>query len=463
LSCVERFVLDELEAKKIALLGLGVENRALALFLRSKNIGFSVCDHRSEEEFEVLRQEWGEDIRSWHLGADSLASLHEFELVFRTPGLSVLRPELRRASRQGVVISSQTRLFFALSPAPILGVTGTKGKGTTVALIAEILREGPAKRVFSGGNIGVPPIGFLDELTGADLVVLELSSFQLQDLDRSPRIGVLLGIGEDHLDYHANATEYVQAKRSICSFQTAADTLIFKRDCPRAREFAAASSARSLAFSTVGEVEEGVWGGDGGLWWRPPGGHKEFICAVGDIPLKGEHNLENIAAATAAAAAAGAPVEQIAAGIRRFKGLEHRLERVGERGGVVYYNDSLATTPAAAAAAIKAFAEPVVLIAGGASKGSDFSLLGAAIATEGVKAVILIGAEAPQIEAAISQAGTFAGELVKGCVSMAAAVAAARQQARSGDVVLLAPACASFGMFENYKDRGEQFRHLALA
>jgi UDP-N-acetylmuramoylalanine--D-glutamate ligase len=459
---VRNLVLDQLKSKKIALLGLGVENRALAFFLRSKGICFSVCDQRKKQEFEVLRAEWGEGVRAWHLGEDNLAHLPEFELVFRTPGLSVLRPELQQARQHGVEFSSQTRLFFALSPAPILGVTGTKGKGTTVALISEILRDGPCERVLSGGNIGVPPIGFLDELTLGDLVVLELSSFQLQDLDRSPQIGVVLGIAEDHLDYHADQAEYVEAKRSICSHQTAADTLIFKRNCPQAQRFAAASIARCLAFSAVGEVEVGVWVEAGGLWWRPPGGDKQFICAVGDIPLRGGHNLENAAAAAAAAAAAGAPVEQIAAGIRRFKGLEHRLERVGERGGVVYYNDSLGTTPAAASAAIRAFEEPVLLIAGGASKGADFAPLGEAIAGRGVKAIILIGAEAPRIEAAIVRAGGFKGELVRGCTSMAAAVAAARERARCGDVILLSPGCASFGMFENYKDRGEQFRCQVL-
>ncbi len=455
-------VLEELKNKEIALLGLGVENRALALFLLSRGIGFSVCDRREGKEFEALRKEWGTDVRGWYLGEDNLAELDRFELVFRTPGLSVLRPELQQARRKGIEISSQTRLFFALSPAPILGVTGTKGKGTTVALIGEILRAGPYERAVVGGNIGVAPIGFVEELTSRDLVILELSSFQLQDLDRSPQIGVVLGVGEDHLDYHADRVEYVEAKKSICRYHKPGDTLIVNRDCVQARAFAAESAARHLEFSAAGEVAAGAWIENGELWWRHPGGLRQSICAVEDIPLRGRHNLENAAAATAGAAAAGAPVDQIAAGLCRFTGLEHRLERVGERNGVVYYNDSLATTPEAAAAAIQAFAEPVILIAGGASKGADFALLGEAIAAQGVKAVILIGAEAARIEAAIVRAGGFAGEQVRGCASMAAAVAAARGRARRGDVVLLSPGCASFGMFENYQDRGEQFRRQVL-
>ena len=267
-----------------------------------------------------------------------------------------------------------------------------------------------------------------------------------------------LNVTEDHLDYHADQAEYVEAKIAICRHQSAADYLIVDQDCPRARSFSAYSPASGFGFSIDGEVAAGAWIADRRLWWRPPGGKKEEICPVGDIRLRGRHNQSNVAAAAVAAALAGASLPLIAAGVRGFGGLEHRLESVGKREGVAYYNDSLATMPEAAIAAIQAFEEPLVLIAGGSSKGADFTALGRAIAEARVKAVILMGEEADRISAAIARTGGFSGDLVKGCESMAAAVAAARARARAGDVVLLSPGCASFGMFENYQDRGEQFR-----
>ena len=452
---------ENLRNRKIALLGMGLENRALARFLLSRGLRFSVLDAREESEFPDLRTEWGESVDGWHLGEHYLQRLDRFEWIFRTPGVRVMHPELQRAQAHGAHISSQTQLFFALSPAPILGITGTKGKGTTTALCAGILRDGPRRRVKLGGNIGVPPIEFVDELTSGDLAVLELSSFQLQDLDCSPQIAVVLGITEDHLDYHADQDEYVEAKRSICRYQGETDILIVNQDCARSRAFADGSRARPFAFSGAAEVEAGAWIEDGFLWLRRHGEKREAVCSLETIPLKGGHNHGNAAAAAAAAAVVGATAAQIATGIQRFPGLPHRLERVGERAGVLYYDDSMATTPEAAVAAIRAFEEPLILVAGGSAKGADFAGLGAAIAEPRVKAVILLGEEGGRIEEAIAAGGGFGGELVGGCGSMAEAMAAARRLARKGDVVLLAPGCASFGMFADYADRGRQFRRLA--
>ena len=449
---------EALRDRRIALLGLGSENRALGEFLRSRGVRFSVCDRRGAPDFAALTSAWQDSVDRWILGADYLAHLGEFDLAFRTPGLPWLGPELSQARGEGLEVSSQTRLFFACSPAPILGVTGTKGKGTTVALIAEILRCDPHVRV--GGNIGLPPISFVDELRRRNLVVLELSSFQLQDLDRSPQTAVVLGITQDHLDHHRDHREYVEAKKCICRHQGAADTLIVAQDCAEARGFAGASPARRLAFSRRGEVEEGAWIEGGVLWLRLPGAGKEEICPAREIRLRGPHNHENVAAAAAAAAAVGASTAQIAAGIRSFAGLEHRLEEVCRVDDVLYCNDSLATTPEATAAALRSFEQPTILIAGGSSKGADFAALAAAIVGSGVKAVILMGQEEQRIRAAIERTGEFSGDLVTGCRDMAAAVTAARDRTRAGDLVLLSPGCASFGMFEDYRDRGAQFKRL---
>ena len=234
-----------LHQRRIALLGLGVENRALARFLHARQIPFAVCDAR-DPATPV------EGVQQWRIGDHYLDDLTDFDLLFRTPGLPTLDPRLCAARRCGVEISSQTRLFLQLCPAPVLGITGTKGKGTTTALMHALLATDPSARVFSGGNIGRPPLEFIDELQATDRVVLELSSFQLQDLDQSPHIAVVLSVTEDHLDYHADRAEYVAAKKSICRYQTPGDILIVNRDCPMARTFADESPATLWAFSTTG-------------------------------------------------------------------------------------------------------------------------------------------------------------------------------------------------------------------
>ncbi|MCC7264019.1 MAG: UDP-N-acetylmuramoyl-L-alanine--D-glutamate ligase [Candidatus Latescibacteria bacterium] len=449
--------LAELTGKRMALLGLGVENQALGEYLLSKGLRFAVCDRQPEV---AVRREWGDRVEQWRLGPDYLAGLADFEVIWRTPGISPLRPELRAAQAAGARLESQTRLFVERCPCPLIGVTATKGKGTTSSMLTRILQESRASGLYLGGNIGLPPISFLDALQPTDLVVLELSSFQLQDLEQSPQIAVVVNITQDHLDYHATREEYVEAKRNICRHQGPGEVLVVNQDCPTASGFAHEHPGTVWTFSTIGPVAQGAWVEAGQLWLRRPGAEGEVVCRVEEIPLRGRHNRENAAAAATAAAAAGASPAQIRAGILGFAGLPHRLERVGEYGGVLYYNDSLATTPDAAVAALQAFEEPVVLIAGGSSKGADFSSLGAQLAAGRVKAVVLLGEEGERIAQAAVQAG-YAGELVRGCASMAEAVAQARLRVEPGEVVLLSPACASFGMFANYKDRGEQFKRAA--
>ena len=443
-----------LHQRRIALLGLGVENRALARFLHAHRIPFSVCDARAPATPV-------EGVQQWRIGDRYLDDLIDFDLLFRTPGLPTLDPRLRAARRCGVEVSSQTRLFLQLCPAPVLGVTGTKGKGTTTTLLHALLATDPAVRVFSGGNIGLPPLEFIDELQATDRVVLELSSFQLQDLDQSPHIAVVLSITEDHLDYHADRAEYISAKKSICRHQTPGDILIINQDCPTARTFAAESPAALWAFSTTAPSAPGAWIADGQLWACRPGAQPIVICPVDDIPLRGRHNWSNVAAAVAGALAFGAPATHFAEAIRSFAGLPHRLEYVAERDGVAYYNDSLATTVDATCAALRAFDEPLLLIAGGASKGADFSALGTAIVEANVRAVLLIGQEAPRIAAAVQRAG--AGEIVHCCRDLPQALDTARHLAQTGDVVLFSPACASFDQFSSYAERGDLFKRLVIA
>ena len=450
----ESSAIQYLHQRRIALLGLGVENRALARFLHARQIPFAVCDGR-DPTTPV------EGVQQWRIGEGYLDDLTDFDLLFRTPGLPTLDPRLCTARRCGVEVSSQTRLFFQLCPAPVLGITGTKGKGTTTALLHALLATDPAARVFSGGNIGRPPLEFIDELQPTDRVVLELSSFQLQDLDQSPHIAVVLSVTEDHLDYHADRAEYVAAKKPVCRYQTPGDILIVNWDCPTARTFAKEGPAALWSFSTTVPSIPGAWTTDGQLWACCPGAQPIAVCPVADLPLRGQHNWSNVAAAVAGALAFGAPATHFAEALRTFAGLPHRLEYVAERDGATYYNDSLATTVDAACAAIQAFDAPLLLIAGGASKGADFSALGAAIAAGNVRAVLLIGQEAPRIAAALQRAG--AGAVIHYCRDLPQALDTARHLAQTGDVVLLSPACASFDQFASYAERGDLFKRLVRA
>ena len=272
---------------------------------------------------------------------------------------------------------------------------------------------------------------------------------------------MVLSITEDHLDYHADRAEYVAAKKTICRYQTPGDILIVNRDCPTARTFVDESPAALWAFSTTGPGAPGAWIADGQLWACCPGTQATAVCPVEDIPLRGQHNWSNVAAAVAGALAFGAPATHFAEALRTFEGLPHRLEYVTKRDGVTYYNDSLATTVDAACAAIRAFDAPLLLIAGGASKGADFSALGTAIAEANVRAVLLIGQETPRIAAAVQQAG--AGGIIHCCRDLPQALDTARQLAQLGDVVLLSPACASFDEFASYAERGDLFRRLVRA
>jgi UDP-N-acetylmuramoylalanine--D-glutamate ligase len=455
-------LVDELKKHTHLLLGLGVENQALGRFFVAQGIRFAVADAQQGIAVQSLQKEWRNQVLAWHLGPDYLEHLSAYTRIWRTPGMAVLHPALQAAQQHGAWLDSQTQLFFALAPTPILGVTGTKGKGTTTMLLAAALAAGPFDKVHIGGNIGTPPIAFLNALEEDHLALLELSSFQLQDLNRSPHIGVVLRITQDHLDYHANRQEYIQAKQAICRHQTPADWLVFNQDCPQAQAFAHLSQAQRLSFSTHIEPKAGAWTTADQLWLRHPDGIQEAVCRLDEIPLRGRHNHENAAAAAAAALAAGATATQIGAGIRAFKGMPHRLEFVGEINGVGYYNDSLGTTPDAATAALQAFEEPLVLIAGGASKNADFSMLAKQICKGDVRALILLGEEGPRIKTAILTQGHFNGIIIEDIRSMAEAVGKAREHAQPGDIVLLSPACASFGMFTSYHDRGEQFKQAVL-
>jgi UDP-N-acetylmuramoylalanine--D-glutamate ligase len=445
--------------RKVAVLGAGVEGLSLAKFLYKHGANVTICDQK-----EIINMSrFHLDKFKWRLGANYLENLSDFEIIFRSPGIPVLRKEIQKIKQKGVEISSQIKLFFELCPCKIIGVTGTKGKGTTATLIYEILKSSISDKrssVYLAGNIGTPAIELIRKLKPQDTVVLELSSFQLQDLEKSPNIAVVLNVTQDHLDYHKDRNEYINAKIPITKFQTSKDFLVVNVDYETPRSFREHTTAQIFEFSRFGKVSRGCFVKDGLIVWKDK--DREIpIVKTSDLTLRGEHNWENICAAAAASILKGAKPEKIGKIIAGFPGLEHRLEFVSEIDGVKYYNDSFSTTPETAIAALRAFKEPKILILGGSDKGSDYKELGKEIARSNVKAVILIGEMAQRIKNSIIDYRLSIIDRIKiieGCRNMHEIVKAARFASKPGDVVLLSPACASFGMFKNYKDRGEQFK-----
>lgn len=396
--------------QKIAILGLGEEGQDLLAWLKKNTL------HCRIKVFDKI----------------TTVSLAGFDLVFRSPGFWRLCPMFKKAEAKGTIISSATKLFFDLCPCPIIGVTGTKGKGTTASLITRILTKS-GQSVYLAGNIGKPMLKLLSKLKATDWVCLELSSFQLQDLNKGPHIAVVLNITSDHLDIHQDVNEYRQAKTNILRYQKPDDYAVINGDYQTTKSMAALTKAKVSFFS-----------------------RQDLSLDHRRIQLRGEHNLENIAAAITASRIAGASLPAIKQAVYSFKGLEHRLELVKEINQVKFYNDSFSTTPETAIAAIKSFTEPEILILGGSDKGSDYTQLGQTICqSSNLKAVILIG----QMVSRIGQAITgYPGKIITGGRTMLQIVRQASQLAEVGDVVVLSPACASFDMFTNYKDRGNQFK-----
>ncbi len=495
-------MLEKYKNKKILIAGFEVEGKATFDFLEKNGMKADIVDRLDEKEFFKRNAELRSSEAKIILGENYLESVSDYDVIFRTPGLSYLNPQIQKAQKKGVEITSQINLFMQLCSAKTIGVTGTKGKGTTATLTYEILKAS-GKDAYLGGNIGVPAISFLNLLNKDSIVVLELSSFQLMDLEKSPNIAVVLNITQDHLDVHKDREEYVEAKKSIVKYQADDDFAVINVDYATSNQFKEETKADIFEVSTLSSVipaPDQVEGkAPAGIQSNPTGFHlcgdndekrffdsslrevaqndiiggcyvnkndeiilrrdgiEEKIASFSDLQLRGRHNLENVCAAVAASYLAGADLDSIRKTAKEFKGLEHRLEFVAEAGGVKYYNDSFSTTPETAIAATSAFSEPIILIAGGSEKGSDYTGMGRAIA-EKVKTVFLIGKTAPEIKEKIIAINPGA-DIREGFTNMNDLVRRASEAADAGDVVVLSPGCASFDLFKNYKERGELFKN----
>ncbi|MFA4996136.1 MAG: UDP-N-acetylmuramoyl-L-alanine--D-glutamate ligase [Patescibacteria group bacterium] len=465
----------DLKDKKVAILGLGIEGMALLKYLDGKTSNITILDRLSVSEI-IQNLEEGERadaenlIRKYKIisGEKYMDDLSGFDVVFRSPGISINHPKLQEAEEKGAIISSQIKLFFDLCPAMIIGVTGTKGKGTTSSLIFEILKKSSQFSVLSSqsnpnvyiaGNIGYPAITLIPQLKSDDIVILELSSFQLMDLEKSPHMAVVTNLTVDHLDYHKDVDEYQDAKKSILKFQSKNDFAVLNSDSTFDSDFINNETRSSIKYFSHTEDKDAVV--KDGKVVLDPKNKSITICDENNIKLFGRHNLENIAAASIVAEILGVDFDVIKKVVAEFKGLPHRLELVSEIDGIKFINDSFATNPEPTIAAVDSFSENKVLILGGSSKGANFDELSKKIVKSNVSSVVTIGIEGEKIENSLSK-NKYDGTIIQGGNSIEEIIVNAKKLAKSGDVIIFSPACASFDMFKNYKDRGEKFKDSVL-
>lgn len=442
----------------MAVLGLGREGLDLVKFLVGQKAEVTVLDknpaNKLGENYLVAKKLKAKFI----LGAEYLNSLVDFEVVFRSPGVSLQTPELKSAKKRGVVISSAIKLFFELCPAKIVGITGTKGKSTTTSLIFHLLKQG-RRRVFMAGNIGESPLHLLKKLRPADTVVLELSSFQLEDMEMSPKVAVLLSVVPEHLDRHKTFKKYLAAKQNIYLHQGKSDWLVTSKDFPITRLAARSAKGQVFPYSVNKVLPRGLYVAKREIIFRHlKTGKRQLVAPLADIKLMGEHNLQNVLPAIGVALISNLSAKTIRTALTKFQALKHRLEPIREKGNVVFVDDSLGTTPEAAAAAVKSFAwRDTAIILGGVYKGGSLKPLVKTLAEGPVKLVVLIGESQKTFARAIQRYAPKVAVKKCGKDFEKAIMEAYKSVKAKGGAVVLSPACASFDMFKDAYDRGEQY------
>jgi len=423
--------LEELKSKKILIVGRGIEGKAVCKYLK-KHLPNSVIDIVDQKD-----------------GNNYLDKQKNYDLAVKSPGV---KSELIEIS-----YTTATNIFLSNAKGKVIGITGTKGKSTTATLIYKMLKK-QGLDVYLGGNIGQSPLDFIDNLNDNSWTALEMSSYQLKDLKTSPHIAVILMITSEHLDYHKTVEEYIDAKRNILKFQNTHDFAVINKDYPVSHESDVHTLAKIFRISREREVGDGCFV-EGQNIWLSRDGSKEKIIEIEKIKLLGKHNLENVCAASCAAILAGVSIVNIAKILEEFGGLEHRLEFVGEKNGIIFYNDSLATIPEAAIEAMEALPDTETLIAGGYDRGLDYASLGQYLNSGKIKTLILFPPTGSRIWEEVCKSTSEESRPEKFDVTtMEQAVRIAAAETAPQKICLLSPAAASFGIFKDYKDRGEQFR-----
>jgi len=432
--------------KKIAVLGLGVSNRPLVRLLLEAGCAVTGCDRTPREklEQEVLELE---SLGCTLSVGDGYLDTVEADVLFRTPGMHPGHPAIEALRQRGAEVTSEMEVFFEVCPCDIIAVTGSDGKTTTTTLVSEMLKAA-GRKVWLGGNIGTPLLPLVDQMQESDLAVVELSSFQLMDMRRSPCRALITNLSPNHLDVHKDMEEYVESKKNIYRFQGREGLLIVNAD--NAITAPLRGPGETWAFSRQGRAHVEI---RDGVIFRG----EEAVLSVADILLPGVHNVENYMAAIALVEGlvSDEAIRQVA---KNFGGVEHRIELVRVKDGVRFYNDSIASSPSRTIAGLRSFPEKVILIAGGYDKHIPYDVLGPEICDH-VKKLFLCGATGPKIRAAVENCAGEKPEMVD-CADLEAATRAAAAAAKSGDVVIMSPASASFDAFKNFMIRGEFFKRI---
>jgi len=442
----------DLNGKRVLVVGLGKSGVASALFLKAHGARVTVSDTKTGDELHSEIPVLLDHGITVETGGHGERTFRGQDLIVVSPGIPLDAPALVQARALGGSVIGEIELAARFLRGPIVAITGSNGKTTTTTLTGEIMTAGGFSALV-GGNIGTPAIALAERATPESVIVLEVSSFQLETIHSfRPKVAVILNVTPDHLDRHRTFEAYVDAKARILENQQSADLAVLNADDPTCVAMAARTKAQVFWFSRRKEVQQGAWVLDGNILFRD-GAQQREIMLVSEIPLKGAHNLENVLAAVCAGALMGCAPQKIRQAVREFKAVEHRLEYVATIRGVEYYNDSKATNVDATAKALESFPANIHLILGGKDKGSDYTLLNDLL-RQRVKRVYTIGAAAAKIESQIKGVEVVHADTLENALRKANAVA------ESGDVVLLAPACASFDQFKNYEQRGQVFKEI---
>ena len=452
--------LEKMKGRRVAVLGIGVSNRPLLSLLCQAGAVVTACDKKTEEELGEVAHQLRQQGVELHLGKNYLEGLDQ-DVIFKSPGIRPDVPQLEEARRRGCQITSEMEVFFDVCPCPILAVTGSDGKTTTTTLIAEILSRAGYK-VWVGGNIGQPLLPMAGQMAPDHLCVVELSSFQLMTMKKSPHVAVVTNVTPNHLDLHKSMAEYVQAKENVFLYQHKCDLLVLNADNKLTREMAKKAKGSLQMFSRKEVPENGACIEDGCVC-KCRGGQRTPVMRLQDIRIPGMHNVENYMAALCATSEYVQPdvVRQVA---QEFGGVEHRIEFVRKKDGVKYYNDAIATSPARAIAGLHSFQQKLIVIAGGYDKKVPFDEYGDE-ACQHVKLLILTGATAPKLRQAVEHSKYVPGSgiAVAQCGTLEEAVRLASKRAKPGDIVTLSPVCASFDAFPNFMAKGRAYKDFVNA
>lgn len=457
------------QGKHALVVGAARQGIAVARFLAERGATVTLNDHQPAEALESARQALADLPIRWITGGHPLEALEGIDLLCVSGGVPLSVPMIAEAKRRGLLITNDAQLFLEATSATVIGISGSAGKTTTTTLVGRIaqaavqhhLSRVPYQKVWVGGNIGTPLIHQVDEIQPADLVVLELSSFQLELMTRSPQVAALLNITPNHLDRHGTMEAYIEAKARLIAYQKSADVAVLNRQDPTTWNLRNRTAARLLTFGIdPPQTTSGTFIDQGTIYYAERN-HWTRLFPIDEIALRGFHNLVNVVAACAIAIAAGLPFEACREGVRDFRGVPHRLEFVRNWGGAAWYNDSIATAPERSMAALRSFQEPIVLLAGGRDKDLPWEAF-AELVTHRVRHLILFGEAAVKIRQAVEKADRQRHLPITVCPNLFQAVQAAREIVREGDVVLLSPGGTSFDEFQDFEERGECFRKWVL-